>query len=58
NTGGPAIALCLDGALTINGAGGAALELARGQAAFADEAALRLVGAGRAVVATGEHPRG
>ena len=53
-TGGPAIVLCLEGELTLQGE----LSLERGQAAFADDAALSLVGAGRAVVATGRHPQG
>ena len=53
-TGGPAIVLCLEGELTLQGE----LSLERGQAAFADEASLRVVGAGRAVVATGRHPQG
>ncbi|MFM2352848.1 MAG: mannose-6-phosphate isomerase, class [Actinomycetota bacterium] len=53
-TGGPAIVLCLEGEVTLHDE----LSLERGQAAFADEASLRVVGAGRAVVATGRHPQG
>jgi mannose-6-phosphate isomerase len=53
-TGGPAIVLCLEGEVTLHDE----LSLERGQAAFADEASLRVVGAGRAVMATGRHPQG
>ena len=50
---GPAILLCLSGAITVTGASGA-IDLARGQAAFvsADERALALTGSALAVVAT------
>ncbi|WP_439565160.1 mannose-6-phosphate isomerase, class I [Microcella sp.] len=51
-THGPAIVLCLEGELTLQGE----LALQRGQAAYADESALGLVGGGSAVVATGSHP--
>jgi mannose-6-phosphate isomerase len=49
---GPAIVLCLEGGLTLHGQ----LALARGQAAYVDEPSLNLLGAGRAVIATGRHP--
>lgn len=51
-THGPAIVLCLEGELILQGE----LALERGQAAYADEPALGLVGGGSAVVATGSHP--
>ncbi len=51
-TGGPAIVLCLEGQVTLQGE----LTLERGQAAFGDDDSIHLVGAGRAVVATGRHP--
>ena len=51
---GPAIVLCLDGPLGLQ----ESLTLARGQAAYCDEPMLRLLGAGRAVVASGRHPAG
>lgn len=51
---GPAIVLCLDDTLTLQGR----LTLARGQAAYVDEPSLSLLGAGRAVIATGRHPEG
>lgn len=54
DTRGPAIVLCLDGDLVLQGT----LALTRGQAAYADEPSLAMRGAGRAVVATGHHPAG
>jgi hypothetical protein len=51
-TNGPAIVLCLDGELTLQGE----LVLERGQAAFCDDEALSIHGDGRLVIATGEHP--
>ena len=47
-----AIVLCLDGRVTLDGH----LVLERGQAAFSDEAVVRVTGDGRVVVATGDHP--
>ena len=49
---GPAIALCLEGSATLQGS----LMLERGQAAYCDDDALSIRGAGRVVVATGRHP--
>lgn len=54
DTGGPAIVLCLEGELLLQGT----LVLARGQAAYADGPSLSVHGTGRAVVATGHHPAG
>ncbi len=54
DTDGPAVVLCLGGALELQGT----LALARGQAAYCDEAAVSIHGDGCAVIATGRHPEG
>ena len=52
DTHGRAIALCVDGQVTLQGS----LVLKPGQAVFCDDADLSIRGHGRVVVATGEHP--
>lgn len=48
----PAIVLCLDGALELQGS----LALGRGQAAFCDDPTLSVHGTGHAVITTGQRP--
>ncbi len=49
---GPAIVLCLEGDVVLQGS----LALARGQSAYSDAPKLRFDGSGRVVIATGRHP--
>jgi mannose-6-phosphate isomerase len=51
-TDGPAIVLCLDASLTLQGS----LALHRGQAAYVDDDEVSITGEGRAFIATGRHP--
>lgn len=54
DTGGSAIALCIDGHVTLQGS----LDLDRGQAVYSDEQTVSIHGDGRIVIATGHHPTG
>ena len=51
-TDGPAIVLCLDASLTLQGS----LTLHRGQAVYVDDDEVRFEGDGRAIIASGRHP--